>query len=191
MAIRPKNIKVTKDNVTAMVAGVKDLTTMRVLVGVPATAASRQARKGEHINNAALAYIHNYGSPARNIPARPFMEPGIRNAREAISKHMRAAATYAMKGQREHVLQEFYAVGLAAQSAIRMKITTGPFAPLKPGTIRNRLREHPGRKGEKAALAALAALSAGKPYPVGSVMPLMDTGQLRASISFIVRQKGG
>ena len=62
------------DNLRKLTQGIEVLTTMQVMVGVPDDKSGR--REGE-INNAELAYIHDKGAPEANIPARPFMEPGI------------------------------------------------------------------------------------------------------------------
>ena len=70
-------VKVKKD-MRNLLKELDALAQKRVLVGVPEDADSR----GEEgyktpIGNAALAYIHDNGSPRQGIPARPFMQPGI------------------------------------------------------------------------------------------------------------------
>ncbi len=57
--------------------------------------------------------------------------------------------------------------GLMGQDAVRGKITSGPFVPLAPATLR--ARKAKGRTGEK---------------------PLIDTGQLRAAYTYVIRAKG-
>jgi hypothetical protein len=144
--------------------------TTDVLVGVPAQKAVRtyaEAKaKGLKINNAALGYIHNYGLPTKNIPARPFMEPGIHNSQAQVVKFLRAAAEQAIEGNPGGVRKNFIAAGIAAQTAIKAKINTGPFAPLKESTLAARRRR--GRTGTR---------------------PLIDTAQLRNSINFVVRMR--
>eukprot|EP01037_Dinobryon_pediforme_P023422 gene23422-24868_t len=71
-------------NVNALVERIKAMTKSEVLVGIPDQNAPRsadedEARKasGEPVNNAELGYIHEFGVPEQNIPARPFLIPGI------------------------------------------------------------------------------------------------------------------
>ncbi|MBZ9939141.1 hypothetical protein LB518_22785 [Mesorhizobium sp. BR1-1-16] len=150
---------------------VADLTKSRVLVGVPAEDAGRDPEEGEEdgdINNAALAYIHDNGAPEVNIPARPFMRPGIADAESRIAKRFKSGAIKAFKGEKDAVEATFEAVGLMAQVAVRKRIQDGPFVPLAPETLAARLRR--GRFGER---------------------PLIDTGQLRNSIAYVIRKRGG
>lgn len=154
--------KITADRAKEFQKAVSILTRTKVLVGVPAAKAERQIDDDHgaprHINNAALAYIHDNGAPEANIPARPFMQPGIENAKDAIVKGMRRAGDVALAGG--EIEKDLTRVGLIAQSAIQEKITDGPFVPLKPATIKRK----------------------------GSDRPLIDTGQMRRSISFVVEK---
>ena len=61
-----------------------------VLVGIPELDSKRKDddEKPEPINNAALLAINEFGSPIQNIPARPVMSIGIRNAQEEIAETM-------------------------------------------------------------------------------------------------------
>lgn len=168
-------VRVLADNLPAMRAGLKLLEDEQVLVGVPAEKAPRTSAeakaKGMEINNAALAYIHNYGSPANNIPARPFLEPGIENAKDSISTQMQKAGDAAMAGKRDAVHNNLEAVGLMASTSVKMKIRTGPFAPLGAATIRARERR------------------AGHALGPGDIRPLIDTGQMLNSITYVIRKK--
>jgi hypothetical protein len=115
-------------------------------------------------NNALLGYVHEYGSPAQNIPARPFLHPGINNARAGIERHMKKAAQLALLGKSDEVTGELEKVGLIAMVSVQRKINAGPFEPLKPATLAARRRR--GRTGTK---------------------PLIDTTQLERSITYVVR----
>jgi hypothetical protein len=160
------------DNVSRLLRGVQALTEQQVLVGVPESTTTRPPKDDvkQKMTNATLAYIHNYGSPAANIPARPFMEPGIKDARDPISTRMQAAGDAALAGDPGLVRRNLEAAGLEAQNSIRRKITTGPFAPLAPGTVRGRKRRHKSRSN-------------------ADPRPLIDTGDMRKSISYVVRRK--
>jgi len=153
----------TADNVTVFKRALETIVRDHVEVGVPEEKAPRKA--GSKISNAALAYIHNTGSPLRNIPARPFMEPGIHDAEDSITARMEAVAKAALKGDVQGVERGLNAVGLLVQNAIRRRINTGIPPPLKPGTLAARKRQN--FEGEK---------------------PLIRTGQLRNSIVYVIKR---
>src|SRR5258708_13943696 len=87
-------IVVGTDRTAAVAMALKLMASMEVLVGIPAEKAPRTSAeaKSQPINNAALGYIHNYGSPTQNIPARPFMEPGITDSKAGIEKTLQRPA---------------------------------------------------------------------------------------------------
>lgn len=156
-------MKVTKDNVESMLAAVKAMANDRVLVGIPS---DKAPRRGEPLNNATLGYIHEHGSPARNIPARPFLKPGVVAAKDKISAVLRRYAKEAFD-DKTAILKGLEAAGLVAQSSVKNQIRSSiGMAPLKAGTLAARRRK--GAKGEK---------------------PLIRTGQLLNSITYVVRSK--
>jgi len=144
------------------------LTQNEVLVGVPAEKTDRKFDPSEpkqDINNATLAYLNDKGSPANNIPARPFMELGIESQKTNIVKDMQAGAKSALSADDSAVDKTLNKVGLRAQLGIRnaiQEITPGP----AEATLKARKRK--GFKGEKA---------------------LIVTGQLRNSINYVIRRK--
>lgn len=138
-----------------------------VLVGVPNESPKRKA-EGEAVgpmNNATLAYIHDNGSPAANIPARPFMQPGIASAKERIVSTLLAGAKANIAGNTEAIENALHKTGLIAQAQIRSKINEGIAPELAPRTLAARRAR--GRTGTK---------------------PLIDTGQLRNSINYVIRE---
>lgn len=156
------------DRLPQLLAGVDLLVGTRVMVGVPATEALRKPEPGEERqppNNAMLAYIHENGDAAGRIPPRPFLKPGVDNAREPIEKRLTQAATAALDGKGDGVTRALHAAGLTAQAAVRRRITVGPHLPLAPATIAKRRAR--GRMGTK---------------------PLIDTGQLRNAINYVLRR---
>ena len=161
-------VKVAKDNVAAILAAVNALTETQVLVGIPSDAPARGDDEGDRpLTNAELGYIHEFGAPEANIPARPFLLPGVENARAAIAAEYRHAAEAALDG-RNVAEAAHLRVGITAQNAVRAKITEGPFAPLAERTLKRRKAR--GRKGES---------------------PLIDTGQMRASVTFSLSPRKG
>ena len=152
-------VSIELDRVEAVMKQVNELSRLQVLVGFPAATASRS---GEPINNAALAYIQEHGSPARNIPARPFLGPAVNAMQDRAVAMLRQAADLQLHDKPAEARNALDALGLAAQAAVRNKIVSGPFVPNAPSTI--------ARKG--------------------SDRPLIDTGAMLAAVNYVVRRKG-
>lgn len=151
------------DKLPKLRVAMSQLTTSDVLVGVPS---DKTARKGDPINNATIAYLMDKGSPAQNIPARPFMEPGVEAAKDKIIEQLKRAAQNALSADDGAIEKGLIRSGMIAQSSIRMLINSGIDPALSPSTLAARRRR--GRKGTVA---------------------LIDTGQLRNSINFVIRKK--
>lgn len=162
------NVTVTKDRTKDLAKALKALTTREVLIGIPSEKAQRQPDQDdpEPLNNAEIGYLQEHGSPEANIPARPFLAPGVASIGDEAAKRLAAGARRALDGDLPAVDKTLNAVGLIGQNAVREKITDGPFVPLKASTLANRKRR--GRIGDR---------------------PLIDTGQLRNAVSFVVRSK--
>lgn len=155
---------VTRDRVKQVLAGISSLGKSDVLVGIPGENATRDAP----ITNAALGYIHEFGAPEANIPARPHLVPGVQDAKEQVTARFKHAAKSAFMGRPAEVDRALNAAGIIATSSVKRKITSGPFLPLAPSTLAARRRR--GRTGAK---------------------PLIDTGQYRNSITYVLRTNAG
>lgn len=195
------------DNTKKIKEAFKRLTETKVLVGVPSDDDQphlgadvksgnerKQAESGkEPITNAELAYIHSNGAPEVNIPARPFLEPGIADVQSDIQTIFKNAAEFALKGDYTLVDQALDAVGLIAQAAARKRIADGIPPPLSPVTVAHRMRRTKASSYKrKASVAAQIAFNE-QFEQTGSMegsptTPLLDTGQLVASISYVKRK---
>jgi len=174
-------LKVIFDRTSEVLAAVRTLTNTRVLVGVPAEKASRNGP----ILNSQLAYIHDNGAPEANIPARPFMKPGIKDVQNQIEEGLRKAGDLALgKGGAAAVERQFERIGTLASVAIKNKISAGIPPPLKESTLRARAAR--GRKGAKKELERRAQ---GQAASLEFAIPLIDTGAMRNSITYVVRKK--
>lgn len=185
--VKIKERQVYKTN--KMVNDLLDLTKKQVLVGVPEeTDRNRYSGKGKKrtlvvggVGNAQLAYIHDNGSPLQNIPARPFMQPGIKSAQDKILPEFMRIAQDQLEGKKDKIDARFNRIGLICQASIRNAIDEGVgFAPLKRGTLLGRLRK---RK------AARKWSDERREETMASFHPLIDTSQMRNSISYVVRDK--
>lgn len=137
-----------------------------VLVGIPETENNRD--NAGPIGNAALLAINNFGSPANNIPARPVMQIGIKNAQEAIAAQFKVAAqTVLSKGP--SALQTYYErAGIIASQSIKKVINDqeGIDPPAEATLKARKYITKTGFKGTKA---------------------LVVTGQMRNAITYVVK----
>lgn len=176
-------VKVTKDNVAAVMKSIAALNKSRVMVGVPSETAGRD--DGGPVNNAEIGYIMETGDPSHNIPARPFLVPGVNSVRDEIADRFRTAGKRALDGDVAVIDKMLSAIGMVGQQAIQNKIKNGPFAPLAESTLRNR-----ARRGRKGAAKELLSRAAGNDPDNSNARPLIDTGELLKSITYVLRRKG-
>lgn len=178
------------DNLALLKRDLALLVDSEVLVGVPEGEDSRD--DGSPIGNAARAYIHDNGAPEANIPARPFMEPGIMSAQVEITKALAVTALSVLKNSQQKqpknniVERGLHAVGMVAVSAIKNKIAEGIPPPLSDRTLRARAAKTPSRKAEREELAARRR---GEKAGTDRVKPLIDTGEMMGSIKHVLRSK--
>jgi hypothetical protein len=181
-----------RDASTAVLEALRELQKWDVLVGVPEEKASRPA---ETINNAELLYIHTHGirrkamrremranmdagesygaaydlyllsngSPLWHSPPRPALEPAVDANREQIAEQLKKAALSALDGDKRAVLTGLKGAGLTGQNAARAWFTDerNKWPPNSPRTVRMKGRDR----------------------------PLIDTGNLRKSIVYALRER--
>lgn len=164
-----------------------------VLVGIPAENSTRE--HGGEINNAELLYIQSHGvrstsmrkemqgnldagmkyskahelylqshgSPMYHVPPRPVLEPAIASQKEAIGKLISAASKSALEGKPAQYEANLNKAGMVAVSAARgwFENPANGWPPNAPYTIKKK----------------------------GSSQPLIDTGEMRKAITYVVRDK--
>ena len=166
---------------------------MRVYVGIPE---EKAARKGEEITNPELAFIHTHGaraasmreemgkemdggspyskahemyvqahgSPLYQIPPRPIIEPAIEaeGNKERIAGELGDAAAAMLDGKGGQALTGLKRAGMAGQNAARdwFEDPRNNWPENAPATIEQK----------------------------GSARPLVDTGELRKSIIYVVKE---
>jgi len=179
------NLDITEDIKNKLM----ELSKMQVLVGISEERSSR----GEEITNAELAFIHTngirkremiddmqpnlnsgmqykqaydmyiqtHGSPFWHSPPRPIIEPAIEDSKEAIAEQLREAIQATLEGKDGTIhLKKAGMLGANASKAWFENSKNG-WAPNSPLTIAKK----------------------------GSDVPLIDTGELRKSITYIIREK--
>lgn len=206
MATR-SGLTVKRDTVKKSLDAIKKLTGLDVLVGIPSDKAERD--DDSPLNNAQLAYIHTYGATIKvpeheatiyravdangdfkkggqfvkkkksnfatthvvpeyevTIPPRPFLEPGVKNATPRVTPILKKAASLAAGGDITGAKRQLESAGLTAQTAVQAVFGSGVHVPLADSTLRKRRAK--GRTGD---------------------VPLVDTGELRNHITYVVREK--
>jgi hypothetical protein len=171
-----------------ILADLRMMVGIEVLVGFPDDTADRK-EPGDPMTNAALGYIHDHGAPEAHIPARPFMIPGMNNAKPQAEKELVKLAEAVSKGKkgpkgRNIVEVGFTRLGLVVQRALRAKINEGIPPPLAERTLAERAAR--GRKGAKQELENRAK---GMTPSTALAKPLIDTGQLRNAINYVIRSR--
>lgn len=154
------SVKVSRDKLADVLKALGELSKKDVLVGIP----QEESGRAGTVTNAELLYIHTNGSPINNIPARPVIEPAIEKDKNNITTLLKDATKKALDGDSAGSMKSLELAGMEGQNASRDWFTNpenNGWAPNSPVTI---LRK-------------------------GSENPLIDTGELRKSITYVVRDK--
>lgn len=176
--------KTVIDRLPEVLKALELLVSKKVLVGIPDAKAGR--RDGP-ASNAVIGYVQETGDPRRNLPARPFLVPGVASIRGDVVAGLGNAGRLALDGKPAAVERQLAALGLLGQNAVRKRITDGIPPPLAASTVAGRLRRT--RKG-KRLLAQLRASGADLgQFGADNYTPLIATGQLRQSITYVIRTK--
>lgn len=149
-----------------------------VFVGI-ASGSKNDARDDGGPPNHLLGFVHEHGSPAANIPPRPFLVPGVKSAKQEVTASMEAAMRAALNDDDRTVKKLLEQTGMQAVSAVKLYMRNGEFEPLKPNTIKNRNRSRltsGKRENEKEGL---------------KIQPLINTGALRDAIDCYVEDGDG
>lgn len=157
------SVTMSGEGLASIFEAIEELTSQEVLVGIP----HGEVREDTDMTNAQIGYLQETGSPAMNLPPRAFLVPGVEDCQDLVSNQLTKAADEALKGNKQGVAKHLNRAGMSAQNSVRSKINSGEFTPLSEATLRARRR-------------------AGKTR----TKPLIDTGQLRNSITYIIKKVG-
>lgn len=152
-------IKETGKMLLTLIQGFDFIRHTNVYVGIP------QENNGSHgsVTNAELLYIHTNGSPVHNIPPRPTIEPAIAkpDTAKAIQDQLVSGIKQAIMGNLNGAEASYHKAGMIGATAAQAMFGSGELAPNAPSTI--------AKKGSSA--------------------PLIDTGALRAAVTYVVRKE--
>lgn len=118
------------------------------------------ARDDGPIGNAALLMLHTVGSPVQNIPPRPTIQPTIAKHQAFITDKLKSAMSEYSKTGSDVKLR---ALGMYVSSQVK-EFINDPGNGLTPNSPRTIHRK-------------------------GSALPLVDTGELRNSITYVIRKR--
>lgn len=190
------DVVVTLDNTEDIKAILNEIQKESVYLGVPEEKSSRNA---ESVTNAELAFLHTngvrssqmrnemddtglpysqamqaflaeHGSPLWRVPPRPIIQPAIEDEEnmEMIKEQMKAVLDAFIKSKTKGA-EELEKLGLMGQNILRdwFDNPKNNWAPNSPYTIA--IKEEKGSTDPK---------------------PLIDTGQLRKSMTYVIRKEG-
>lgn len=111
------------------------------------------------ITMAELAAIHYHGAPSKNIPKRDVITPTLEQNQQKYLGFIERSIPALIEGSVELRSMWEY-LGMEGQADIQKQMVTARLAPLHPRTIKRK----------------------------GSSRPLIDTGQLRQGVTYIVSE---
>lgn len=180
----------TADNMKAIIDAINKLAKKDVLVGIPDSAPERTDTP---MTNAQIGYVMETGSPAHNVPARPFLVPGVADVQDQCADRLGKAADAALAGNQAGAERQMSSAGMIASQSAKKKIGSNIPPALSPETIRNRNKSRQTQSMRPAEKAYLNAVDSGtdpaQAQTEAGIIPLINTGSLRNSITYVVRDK--
>jgi hypothetical protein len=172
-------IEIVLDNTEAMLKAIQNLTRQRVMVGIPSDSAGRP---GGPINNASLGYLHEFGSPARNLPARPWLYPEVARQQDKAVELLRRAAVFVTEGKAADGQKQLEALGMMVTAAVKNNILAGGDPPFHDWS--DSYKRQRGVAGQKTRSAQTPNAPKSGNYTI-----LVDTAQMLNSITYVIRNK--
>lgn len=200
------SLKTTVDNTLQVLEDIKKLSKLDVLVGIPEETTDRANNEEGDVTNAQLVawhtkgvmkssmkreveesvatgstyneaqsmYISSHGSPLWKIPPRPIIEPAIvaSGNKERLAEDLRIAGKLHLDGDKEKAIEALHVAGLDATNMVKAwwEDPRNNWDPLSERTIK--------AKEKKSGKS-------------GSHQILVDSGQLRKAITYVVNTEEG
>ena len=162
-----------------------------IYVGI-AKGSDQEYRRGQPISNCDLGFVHEFGSPANRIPPRPFLVPGVKSVKVQLAQGMKAAAKAAMNGDEASFDKQMERTAIKAQVAVPnyVRQNQDQFAPLKPRTIKARLRKNEKVAGNYDRIRKSQGIDTKNIGNTSSITTLIDTGQLVGAVrGMVIKEK--
>lgn len=159
---------------------------INIYVGIPEENAKRDDDK--EINNAQLLYIHTNGSPVKNIPARPVIEPALTASgnEEKLATDLKQIIELSLNNKKPQALMKAEQTGQRAVNMIK-KWFVDPrngWPPNAPATVWRKIRKTGKDLAERMEI--FQKYLSGEE---GINTVLVDTAEMRNSITYIVEEK--
>jgi len=189
-----ERLEVKTDDVAKVLKSMAALATKEVLVGIPDGNNSRE--NDPEVTNSQIGYAMEFGLPANNVPARPFLIPGVKSAQERTTLHLRKAAEFAAAGDPRYE-EALNRAGSVARDAVKATIRSNIPPPLKPGTIagrkyargKNKRGKYTARPGElEYARLVGTGVSPEDAQAQAGITALINTAQLLNAITYVIRK---
>jgi hypothetical protein len=182
---------VGKDKFDEAMKAVEWLSRQDVLVGIPADNNEREDFDGgtSHATNAVIGYAHEFGVPEHNLPARPFLGPGVDNTEEDWLKSLDNAARKAFDGDQDAAHTSLMRAGDKAVRGVQAVIRAQAFQPLADSTIEARTarmwKSYPARLRKFNKMSKADQIT----FMAGAFKILQDTNQMFRSITYVIRER--
>lgn len=199
------SLKVKVDKTLSVMKDIKSLTGMDVLVGIPEETTTRTGDKEEITNSQLVAYhtkgvrkeamknemdsmqksgmqyeaaqsmyISSHGSPLWKIPPRPIIEPAIvaPGNKERITEDLRIAGNLMLEGDKEAAIRALHVAGIDATNIVKawFEDPRNNWSPLADSTVKAKSKKGKGKSNANQIL--------------------VDTGQMRNAMTYVVDVKG-
>lgn len=183
---------ITQDKYKEAMRAINRMTRTDVMVGIPEEDALRDATPEDPNppTNALLGYVHEHGDPSRNLPARPFLVPGVEESKEQWIKTLETAAILAFRGDEAGMRAALGRAGQRAVTAVQEVIRRQDFAPLAPSTIEERIRKIAVINPKLAEKYSKMSPSEKIQFESDNITILIDTGSMFRAITWVLRDKG-
>ena len=159
MASKVRFLMETLENIDKAVA---DIAKIRVCVGIMGDKGLRKENKGEDLTNAEVGALQEFGSLKQGIPRRSFLEDPLEDHKKNISDELMPwLIKYSMRGRSVEVMMK---LGVLCVGKVAEAFSTSGW----------------GKWAPNADMTVILK---------GSDKPLIDTGQLAKSISYMVVKK--
>jgi hypothetical protein len=172
-------IQMTEDHTAGLQAALDALSSIEVLIGIPSDRdqprlvdQATRAKPEQRQDTTEEGDIHEHGNPINNIPARPWLGPGVEGSKAAWLRYMQQAGEAALQGEPGRMDKALHAAGTTAVSAVKNRIVAGLQPPLSPVTIARRRARTPSRQARSQS----------------DTTPLVDTAQMLNSISYVIKR---
>ena len=172
----PNNIDDLAKHLDSISRAITALSKRRLLLGVVKNDSSKS------LDNNALGWLFEFGSPEVHIPARPFLFPTLRNNAAYIAAAFMQAMQHALTGNTEEVDRTLSALGMTLTERLRAYILAGIAPPLSKSTLRKWIIARiPGKRVKYLK-------GTGKRRSDYGETPLVVTGEFLQSLGYILEK---